>query len=181
MLTALTPYTSYAFLLCRIIPWLNIALAMLPLFRGKDDLSDIPLTPTQRSLLGLPPATRAASPGSTYITPPRYSKTPGSRTSSKSGSPSPYSGSSPSGTIRSPTSYSPSPSPMFQKALGNDVTRRLSYGSPSPLAMSRTINDSSSSFTPSTPSPVRGPSVSLTSRWLYEKGRMSPSTKGIYA
>ena len=159
--------------------------ALSPLFRPKDDLSDIPLTPSQRALLGLEPASRPATPGSEYITPPRYarSSTPRSDSSRRSGSP--YSGSQPGmSTVAGGISYSPSASPLFQKTVGRDVTRRLSYGTPSPLGQSQTLIESSSSLNPSTSSPSsgRGPSVTLTSRWLYEKGRSSPSSlRGVYS
>jgi nucleoporin POM34 len=58
------------------IPILNIIYALSPLFRRPDDLSDIPLTPSQRKLLGLPPSSAPPTPGSVYSTPPRYVRTP---------------------------------------------------------------------------------------------------------
>ena len=59
----------------------NIFTALLPLLGPKDDLADIPLTPTQRALLGLEPgpagtaatAGVAGTAGIAAITPPRYS------------------------------------------------------------------------------------------------------------
>jgi hypothetical protein len=56
----------------------TLAIAALPLYRAIDDLSDIPLSPGQRKLLGLPPSSAPASPDTRYTTPPRYSRTPAS-------------------------------------------------------------------------------------------------------
>lgn len=158
-----------------------ICLALLPLIYDKDDLSDIPLTPTQRSLLGLTPSSQPASSGSQYITPPRYSRSSTPRSIGSNRSASPYSASPIGGLGGGVGTYSPSASPLYQKALGRDVTRRLSYGTngvPSPLVMSTALNQSSSSLTSNTPSPMpgRGASVSISNRWLYEKGRGSPAS-----
>ena len=81
------------FVLVCFIPVFNIVSNCFPLVRNKDDLSDIPLTPGQRRLLGLPPSSRPPTPGSAYSTPPRFSRTPsvGSASSRRSFSTSPAS------------------------------------------------------------------------------------------
>jgi len=146
-------FGSYPFLTLHtlwnyIIPLLflyNIFTAFSPLFLKRDDLVDIPLTPSQRSLLGLDPnATPPATPGTTYITPPRYPRsatptrgTPGSRSSSAAGSPMSRKG-SPIGTVGRQANgegYSPAGSPLWQKAVGSRETRRHSYGLSSPLGV----------------------------------------------
>jgi nucleoporin POM34 len=134
----LHPYATYLYHALQLILAYNIAGATWPLFRGQDDLCDIPLTPAQRKLLGLPPSSKPPTPGSQYITPPRYARTPtplGGSPSSNANSP--ISG-SPSqkqnGGSGSP--FSPGTASYLQKALGGNSlngSRRHSYGSPSPL------------------------------------------------
>ena len=171
-------YVYYGTVVVRLVLLWNITVALSPIFRVPDDLSDIPLTPSQRALLGLGPASRPASPASPYITPPKYSRspTPLSSRGSRSLSGSALSDSVMGGSIRG-TPNSPSASPLFHKAIGKDAARRLSYGTPSPLGLSSRLGDSSaSSLMINTPSPpaARGASVGLSSRWLYERGRASP-------
>ncbi|KAK3402998.1 nuclear pore complex component-domain-containing protein [Sordaria brevicollis] len=68
---------SWIYVVLLVVPWFNIVIALLPLFRPVDDLSDIPLTPSQRKLLGLPSIAKAAAPGAPVVsTPPKYSRTP---------------------------------------------------------------------------------------------------------
>lgn len=170
---------------------LNVLLACAPLFRAKDDMTDIPLTPSQRALLGLKPANTPLTPGEQYITPPRYarSSTPHSSTQ-RAGSGSPLSGrgvggSSPSSFDRSiggQTHYrSGSGSPLVQRALGESASRRLSFGrSPSPLGQS--VFDGAGM--PGSPTPGVGSgkaSVGLNSKWLYERGRGSPSGRSLFS
>lgn len=122
----------------------NIALALRPLFLPTtDQITDIPLTPTQRSLLGLDPSSSPATPQSGgYITPPRYRRSSGSFSGSNLGTPtsdrrsisatyyssSPLSASqnfSPGAALspfRSPSrsgasQFSPSASPLLHKAV----------------------------------------------------------------
>ncbi len=161
------------------MPLINIAFALLPLVRPQDDLSDIPLTPAQRKLLGLPPSSRPATPNSAYSTPPRYSRTPslaGSPASIKSYASSPLSAvaSPASGQYSSPRfgtspsklnapQYSPSTvSPLLHKAVGGGVGLGASTAS-------SVFGDGG----PATPTPTAGKrsSVSLNNKWLYEKGR----------
>lgn len=162
--------------------------------RSKDDVSDVLLTPTQRGLLGLDPNANpppSITPGTQYITPPRYSRSPtprnsspASRASSNADSLGSRKGSPLTGRQGSDSPFSPSPSPMWHKAVGGgrDSPRRSSYGSPSPLGP---INGKDLSIlgVPNTPSPPtgRGSSVGLNSKWLYERGRSSPSSRSLYS
>ncbi|RKU47087.1 hypothetical protein DL546_000033, partial [Coniochaeta pulveracea] len=136
-------YASWTYLTLQLIPVINILLALLPLFRQIDDLSDIPLTPAQRKLLGLPPSSAPPTPSSTIATPPRYKRTPsqaGSASSHKSYNSSPLSGNgSPSERRMSGSPVPGSGSPLFQRAVTSGLTmngRRSSMGSPSPLGVS---------------------------------------------
>ncbi len=179
---AFVHYGFYPLNMTRLILVFNIIYAFYPILNHKDDLSDIPLTPSQRALLGLQPNSRPATSGSQYITPPRYghSSTPGSGSQSKSVSP--FSGKNSLRATGTGTLYSPSASPLFQKTISRDVTRRLSYGTPSPLGLNRAANESSSSLIALTPSPTvgKGASVGLNSRWLYEQGRSGSGMRSIY-
>ncbi|KAL8362950.1 hypothetical protein RB601_008963 [Gaeumannomyces tritici] len=152
-------YIWWAFLGLHVIPLVNIGLALLPLLRTKDDVADIPLTAAQRQLLGLPPSSAPATPGTGFSTPPRYARTPsfsGSVGSAKSFSTSPLLGkgpgsSSPGPLLGSPANlkvngsggaspFSPfSPggvggSPLFQKAVKSGQRRGSFGGSPAPLS-----------------------------------------------
>jgi nucleoporin POM34 len=175
-------YVSWGYLAVQAIMIINIGIALLPLVRRRDDISDIPLTPGQRKLLGLPPASAPPTPNSIYSTPPRYSRTPslaGSAASNKSYSSSPLSGNgSPASDRRlSGSSYSPAAaSPLLQKAVtGGLGARKSSFGSPSPLG----VSSSASLFgdAPGTPSPTAGKrsTVTLNNKWLFEKGRRTSS------
>ena len=182
-------YPHLLLLLVYLVFLYNIGIALLPLIKTPDNLADIPLTPTQRSLLGLDPNVAPSStPTAQYITPPRYPRSPtprtsspGTRSGSASDSPLPRKG-SPLGRPRSGGAYSPSTSPMWQKAVGSsrDTTRRNSYGTPSPLG--RALGGSVLGA-PNTPSPAagKGASVGLNSKWLYERGRASPRGSGAYS
>lgn len=181
------PKNEWLLLTVRLMLVANIVVALLPLARRyyPDDISDIPLTPSQRQIMGLKPdVATPQTPGSAYaspnyVTPPRYQKsTPRSSFSNQGdrGSQSPLSG-SPRASMAKSTSNSPfSPStgsPLFQKAVGGGSAKRLSFGG-SPLSGSF-FSDSSSSATPGTPTPGTGKaSVGLNNKWLYEKRRDSP-------
>lgn len=149
---------------------INIVTAMLPLYRRKDDLADIPLTPSQRALLGLEPSSTRATPGSPYVTPPRYPRSATPKSSGGARGASPLSGKESPGGLG--TQFSPSGSPLWQKAVGGGVTRRLSYGSNSPLGQFPLDGSLALGKPPGTPTASFGKSasVSLNSRWLYEKG-----------
>lgn len=97
---------------------------VLPYISSKDDLQDIPLTPSQRVLLGLPASDRPSSVptagGPGYITPPRYRRDGGTNTpTSLQNTPQPFStgrrsisanySSSPLSTSRHMLGFSPSP------------------------------------------------------------------------
>ncbi|KAK5162946.1 hypothetical protein LTR04_002873 [Oleoguttula sp. CCFEE 6159] len=181
-LKSISPYPYYALILLRIILLLNVAYAMYPLLRPKDDLSDIPLTPSQRSLLGLEPISTPITPGSQYITPPRYARSSTPRSGSRPASRSPLSGrESPLGRTFSGSPFSPSTtSPLLQKAMGGSTTRRLSFGSQAQLGSN--IVNSSVIGAPGTSMPSTGrASVGLNNRWLYERGRLSPGSRSVYS
>lgn len=178
--------TPILFLIC-LLGLYNIATALLPLIRNTDELTDIPLTPTQRSLLGLDPnATPPLTPGTQYITPPRYPHSPTPRnispaTRSTSTYSTPITSSPSFGRERSgsPTA-SLAASPLWQKSLGKsrDTARRSSYGSPSPLGPG--FGGSNSILgAPNTPSPAagRGATVGLNNKWLYQKGRSASGSR----
>ncbi|KZM19087.1 uncharacterized protein EKO05_0010237 [Ascochyta rabiei] len=183
-----TPYSAWAILAIRLFFALNIGNALLPLVRRyyPDDLADIPLTPSQRTSMGLKaslasshtPTSAYASPA--YVTPPRYARsTPRSSFSNQGerpliGSDSPR----PSlGRSASNASYSPG-------HLGSSATKRASYGGGSPFNSSL-FGESASSGGPGTPTPTPTPStgkasVGLNNKWLYEKRRDSPRS-GMFA
>ena len=184
-------YANIIVYLLRAVFLYNVFVASLPLMRGKDHLVDIPLTPSQRALLGLDPnATPPMTPGTQYITPPRYPRsstprtgTPGSRSSSTANSPMSRKDSPSFGKQGSESPFTLSASPLWQKAVGGarDPGRRHSYGSPSPLGPGVSGKEMSVLGAPNTPSPStgRGASVALNSRWLYERGRGSPGSRGL--
>ena len=166
----------------------NVGHASWPLFRRKDNLLDIDLSASQRSLLGLDPnATPPTTPTTKYATPPRYqrsstprSDTPGSRGSSVGGSPLSRDGRP---TVRhfSGSSFSPLVTPLRQIAFGNAESRRHSYGfstSSSPGTLGRDL----SVFAPNTPSPTgRGSGVPLSNKWLYQRRRSSSGSRGLFS
>ncbi|KAE8352755.1 nuclear pore complex component-domain-containing protein [Aspergillus coremiiformis] len=181
-------YPDLSLCVLQIVFVLNILVALYPLFRPKDNLSDISLTPTQRALLGLDPsATPPPTPGSAYITPPKY-RLSGSRAASpasRSGSPLSTSASASGRRVSSSALFSPSTSPLLHKAVSNggrDNGRRPSFSSPSPLGRSSPFRESSlgSSVGPATPSPVGGKRVSLglSNKWLYERSRRLSASNG---
>ena len=178
-------------LITLLLVW-NIFTALMPFWRSQDNFDDIPLTPGQRKLLGLDPnTTTPATPDTQYVTPPRYSYSPGPRASSPANRKSNRS-SSPGSRRNSPSAlgqssgspYSPAASPLWQKAMGNrDQSRRHSYGSPSPLGPGTPSKEIGLLGHPNTPSPStnRGVTVALNSKWLYERGRASPGSRNIYS
>lgn len=148
LLSSTDPISYYLTQLLRLVFLYNITTAALPLLRAPDDLVDIPLTPSQRALLGLDPSAAVASTSAptgttpqTYATPPRYPRSATPRTGSAAGSPSsgsPFSdspllyktvpGSSMQAPARSASPFSPgvsAMSPVLQRAL---TQRRESYG-----------------------------------------------------
>lgn len=180
--TALGSLPTYSFWILaalRLVPILGIASALTPLFRSKDDLSDIPLTPSQRALLGLQPASRPATPGSQYITPPRYSRSATPR-SDRSNSGSPLSGKD--SPFRAENPYSPSASPLFQRAMGRESGKRLSFGASGSGALAGMVGEGNtlSPNTTTNSGMSKGSSVGLNNRWLYDKGRTSLGSRAVY-
>ncbi|KAK7953898.1 nuclear pore complex component [Apiospora saccharicola] len=196
---AVSQLATYVYRIVQLIPIYNIAVACMPLIRSQDEMSDIALTPGQRKLLGLAPASNPPSPGSVYSTPPRYSRTPsmsGSTGGKRNFSDSPVDGRTSPSLYRSPLDFGGNSSigsfgasgsvlagsPLIQKAMNG--ARRSSFGASSPMIGS--INGGSifgnGPESPS-PSPANGKrsSVSLNNKWLYEKGRRSSGNMFLQA
>jgi len=183
---SLQPYATYGYHALQLVFMYNIIMSCFPLFRAKDDMSDIALTPAQRKLLGLPPSSAPPTPGSQYVTPPRYARTPTPISGSPatkgvySGSPLSAKGSPLSGGLSGPP-FSPSASPLLQKAMGGNITgtRRHSYGSASPLGPAASRMGMVEA--PGTPSPAsKGSGIGLNSKWLYDKGRRNSGSARLY-
>ncbi|RAL66556.1 hypothetical protein DID88_006246 [Monilinia fructigena] len=176
-----------------ILPRFNVVVALRPFYMKKDNMEDIPLTPAQRKLLGLKPSSRPPTPGSEYVTPPRYRRTstplssspasrrgspasgsPGKRSESPHGQDSLESLINPLGPI-----YPPGASPLLQKTLmSGSGNRRSSYSSSNFLG--RSIGEPG---TPGTPTPLGGAktsSVGLNNKWLYDKGRRNSGNSRLY-
>jgi nucleoporin POM34 len=133
---------SYTLTLLRLYVLLNIALTLRPLspyLAKTDTLTDIPLTPSQRSLLGLTPSPSPATASTGYITPPRYRRSSGSFTSSSlnSNTSTPTSGRSIS------ANYASSPLSSSRYTLG------FSPGTQTPFRTQRTGSGSPFNFSPS--------------------------------
>ncbi|KAI9374467.1 nuclear pore complex component-domain-containing protein [Aspergillus egyptiacus] len=177
-------YPDEMLLVLQLIFLLNILVALYPLIRPKDQIADIPLTPTQRALLGLDPsASSSPAPATTYVTPPKY-RLSGSRAASPAslpGSPLSMSASASGRRFSSGAAFSPSPSPLLHKMVtngGRENARRQSFGSSSPLTRSSPFKESI--MVPATPSPVSGKrgSLGLSNKWLYERGRRLSASNG---
>ncbi|KAL7949007.1 nuclear pore complex component domain-containing protein [Trichoderma barbatum] len=176
-------YLGWAWFIAQLLPFIQIGMACLPLIRPKDELSDIPLTATQRKLLGLDPSVIPPTPDAKFSTPPRYSRTPsiagsvGSRASYPD-SPLDGRGDSISNSLSpsfagSISQFSPIGNPLFQNV--NSMSHsRPSFGSPGSFSSSIGPSTSSNIFSdPASPSPSAGKrtSIGLNNKWLYEKGR----------
>jgi nucleoporin POM34 len=188
-LHAVSPYDTYTLWSIRLFLALSVLMSAMPLLRTPDACEDIPLTPQQRKLLGLPPMSRPATPQEKeqYVTPPRFSRSGTPRSSSSSiraeASDSPLSGrGTPLGSsaFRSPSSNSllrtNSGSPSL---LSGGEKRRLSYTGQRSSPMSESLWDSSGTSTLGLGTPSKTgnnkASVGLNNKWLYEKGRASPT------
>ena len=172
-------------------------MSAMPLCRQPDTCEDIPLSPDQRRLLGLPPMSRPATPQEKeqWVTPPRFSRSATPRSTSSSIRPEP-SGSRLSGRgtplegstsfLRRSISGSPFASSTQEPTIGSGSLysemlrsggerRRLSYSNTrsSPLSLSEFEEAGKSVHTPTKGSKA---SVGLNNKWLYEKGRGSPSS-----
>ncbi|QDS69049.1 hypothetical protein FKW77_009794 [Venturia effusa] len=180
---------------------LKLAVALTPLWTRGDDMSDIPLTPSQRQLLGLGPSSAPATPGSGgYITPPRFARsTPRSVSSTQAGvyGSSPFERSANGSPISgSPLAGKGSASPYGMSGFGSPISgsplvrkavegRRSSFGG-SGLRESMSRGDllgldESTSSAPGSPSSssiaagTRASGVHLNSKWLYQRGMGTPS------
>jgi nucleoporin POM34 len=187
----------WALRIFQVIVLCNGLLAIRPLlpFGPKDDFSDIALTPRQRELLGLPASSTPPTPGSTYITPPRYVRTT-PRAVSATSSRMATAGTSPgtrsttdsplglrSSTFGSGGSLSASPASGLVRRATVAGSKRWSLGSGAGL---KALEDSifgPTPPTPSTPTPNSGQraTVALNNKWLYKRQHGSPggSTKYI--
>jgi len=159
-------------------------------------MEDIPLTPSQRALLGLKPSNTPLSTTSQTATPPRYSRsrstTPKSIISDRGSSPSTSSNASPlddrgrrrSGSVEnkslreslragsnSGSPYGGNGSPLVQKTLIGNTERRLSFD----MSVSDNINNYTSQIGNGKAS------VGLNNKWLYERGRSSPIGRSIFS
>ncbi|KAL4926059.1 nuclear pore complex component-domain-containing protein [Aspergillus undulatus] len=184
--TELPTYPDLSLLILQLVFVFNILVALYPLFRPKDEISDIPLTPTQRALLGLnPSATSSPTPATSYVTPPKYrvSSSRAASPASHSGSPLSNSASASSFRFSSSTPFSPSPSPLLHKKAANggrEPTRRPSFGSSSPLNRISPFKESIAM--PATPSPAGGKrgSLGMNNKWLYERSRRPSISNGSF-
>jgi nucleoporin POM34 len=140
-----TTIATYTLTIFRLYILINIALTLRPLspyLAKHDTISDIPLTPSQRSLLGLPPSPSPASSG--FITPPRYRRSSSSFTSLSSTTSNPNTNNSPRSIS---ANYASSPLSTSRYTLG------FSPGSQSQTPFSRTTQRTASgspfSYSPS--------------------------------
>ena len=132
--------------LVRLFLLANIYVALrpvLPYVSQQDSVEDIPLTPSQRALMGLPrsqsgtPSSQAGAGTASYVTPPRYRKS----------SPSPFVGtpqSNGTGNRSISANYSASPMSTSRFAVGFSPIPQQASGTPS-----RRL--SGSPFSPSSP------------------------------
>ncbi|KAJ9644430.1 hypothetical protein H2204_001782 [Knufia peltigerae] len=158
---------STTIVLVRLVSFANIVLCLqpvMPYISKKDQITDIPLTPSQRSLLGLDPSVQPtpspAGSSLSYITPPRYRRSSGSFTGS-----SPLSGQqglSSTGRRSISANYTSSPLSTSRHAVGfsgtpvrrgTDLSTTGSGFSPSPAAAAsplfhKSLNHSSSQILP---------------------------------
>lgn len=147
----------------RLILLTNIFFAcrpLLPYFSKNDTIEDIPLTPSQRALLGLPRSRTSTAIGTAgtakYITPPRYRKS------------SPSLAGTPQSSVTQRATYSESPISTSRHTVGFSPTQhgfgtptRRTSGSPysgSPLFSQAVMNQKheSSNWTESTRSMLAG-------------------------
>ncbi|KAL2866263.1 nuclear pore complex component-domain-containing protein [Aspergillus lucknowensis] len=182
--TDIPTHPDLSLLILQFVFTFNILVALSPLFRPKDDISDIPLTPTQRALLGLDPsAASSPAPATSYVTPPKY-RISGSRAASPaslSGSPLSTGATASGRRFSSGTPYSPSPSPLLHKVVANggrETGQRQSFGSSSPLGRSSSFKESI--IMPASPSPAGGKrgNLGMSNKWLYERSRRLSASNG---
>lgn len=183
----LLPHMSTAQLLLSMVFLYNIGFALLPLFRAKDEITDIPLTPAQRKLLGLAQQPQTSSPSSVYSTPPRYARTmsasPASagHGSSRRGERDMESPLSRRGSPLAAGSSSPNASPLFHKAVNGNRDELARTGSAFGLGSSVMSGGGSPSPSPlgtrGTAGTGKSASVGLSQKWIYDKRRNSGNGK----
>ncbi|KAL8664534.1 MAG: hypothetical protein Q9202_002943 [Teloschistes flavicans] len=200
----ISTYLDHSLFYLNLLPLYNILVALLPFYYGIDNVSDIPLTPSQRALLGLDPnATPPLTPGTQYVTPPRYARSPTPRNNSNS--PAGSNRSRQSSASRKPFRDRSSESPSYNSPYSPNASpsslwsQKSGFGSDSKLGLRKSSLGQSSSLlglglgrsgseslwsAPATPSPLAGKgqgtgmaSVGLNSRWLYERGRLGNGRK----
>lgn len=132
--------SSTVLLIIRLVLCTNIILFLrpiIPYISKKDEIRDIPLTPTQRALLGLstsvPTTPNSVRSEGGYITPPRYRRSSGSLSGSPSSTPLGTSASTDRRSISA--NYSSSPLSTSRYTVGFSPTpsqsvRRNGTGSP---------------------------------------------------
>ena len=129
-------YSSVLMMIINAVLVINMARSLLPLFRTPDTLSDIPLTPSQRKLLGLPPIKAStATPNAGFTTPPRYARTPSVSGSAISIAAATHGSGDSSATPSFSRSFTGSPisgSPLFPKA--RPANSSVANGSASPFS-----------------------------------------------
>ncbi|KAF3926699.1 hypothetical protein ABW21_db0203704 [Orbilia brochopaga] len=134
---------AWSVTLLRLLFAYNVFDAVVGTLRGPDPVTDIPLTPDQRSMLSLPPtpsstsAVAAAGDTSSYITPPRYNKS----------SPLP----NPTGSARPTT---PTPSTPQNRSLAGVSGKPRVTSAGSPVGPGQNLLTSPGSFRSPSPGPV---------------------------
>jgi nucleoporin POM34 len=151
---------------------LQASQALSPLL-NRDDLSDIPLTPSQRQLLGLPP-TPTPPAEADICTPPRYIRSASSSSRAATQGSSSFKRSV-SGGAQVPGSAGSSigsgASPLMRQAFQKGSGKRWSLGT---SGMDESIFGNGGAALPPTPTPSAGSgqravSVGLNSKWLYKR------------
>jgi Nuclear pore complex component len=161
-----TTYPAYLLIALRLYFLLNLSATLLPLlpFRANDSISDIPLTPSQRALMGLAPSPspskRISTAGATstqgssksltatspaYVTPPRYRRSSFSPSHSPSGAGGngAFGPSTPNSGLSTSANYSSSPlSGRGAAPSPNSTFRSLS------TSINRLTNPINSPFSP---------------------------------
>ncbi|KAF7845832.1 hypothetical protein BT93_L0403 [Corymbia citriodora subsp. variegata] len=179
----------------RLLLLTNIVIALrplLPYLAKQDNLDDIPLTPSQRNLLGLPRSTaaspaNAAQPGS-YITPHRYRRSSPSPSVNGSGvsnrSNEAQYGASPQSTSRYAVGFSPTPTANSPSSTKRSIFSP-SAGRDSPLLHRALTQSTSQNSLPTQPRSSDEVDFSESTRSLLSgrkaSGNLADSTTSIPA
>lgn len=162
----------------RLLLLINILLSLrptIPYLSKRDELTDIPLTPSQRALLGLNPSAPSTSTSGTpeqlanYITPPRYRRTSGTSTPNSStftgrrSISANYSG-SPLSASRANLGFSPSPQSQSPSNFNRRSSSSIAAMVPNDFDHSYNPNRSISNFAMSANTSSLGRSQSLRDR-----------------